>query len=159
MATVDKRELTAEETQEAARLRAAWSAYKSEHKGATQGWLAASAGLGTQGAVGQYLRGIIPLNVRALLAICAQIEVDPREISTRLTRDIDPGSLRPMNQGLHNMLRVLANKVENQSDLRILMQVILDEEPPEIPEHIRESIKSMVQSLRNLIQQSVQTHK
>lgn len=79
-----RRELTAEERGEAERLNAAWLAYKAKHKGATQTWLAAEAGLGTQGAVGQYLLGKIPLNVEALLAICRVIEADPRSISPRL---------------------------------------------------------------------------
>lgn len=79
-----RRELTAEERGEAERLRAAWESYRAAHDGATQTWLAAEAGLGTQGAVSQYLRGVIPLNLQALLAICKVIEADPRAISPRL---------------------------------------------------------------------------
>lgn len=89
MATVEKRQLTAEEEREAARLMAAWHEYKTANVGATQAWLGAASGLGSQGAVGQYLRGIIPLNVKALLAICRQIGIDPKIISPRLTKDID----------------------------------------------------------------------
>lgn len=83
-----RRELTREETQDAERLNSAWNAYKANHKGATQTWLAAEAGLGTQGAVGQYLRGKIPLNTDALIAICKVIEVDPAGISPRLTKPL-----------------------------------------------------------------------
>ena len=79
-----RRELTAEEQNEADRLKAAWSSYRAAHEGATQTWLAAESGLGTQGAVSQYLRGIIPLNLQALLALCRVLEVDPRVISPRL---------------------------------------------------------------------------
>lgn len=79
-----RRELTAEERADADRLRAAWDSYRAQHDGATQTWLAAEAGLGTQGAVGQYLRGVIPLNLPALLAISKVIEADPRGISPRL---------------------------------------------------------------------------
>lgn len=83
-----RRELTAEEKGEAAALNAAWLFYKSENKGANQTWLAAEAGLGTQGAVGQYLRAVIPLNLEALLAICKVIEADPLKISPRLTANL-----------------------------------------------------------------------
>jgi hypothetical protein len=88
MATVEKRPLTPEETLEAERLRAAWEKYKNKNDGATQTWLASASGLGSQGAVGQYLRGIIPLNLKALTAICKQIEVDPRSISPRLMENL-----------------------------------------------------------------------
>lgn len=67
---------------------AAWERYKAEHKGATQTWLGAETGLGTQGAVGQYLRAVIALNVEALIAICRVIGVDPHVISPRLTEKI-----------------------------------------------------------------------
>lgn len=60
---------------------------------------------------------------------------------------------------MEGMLKSLAIKVANEDDLRILMQVILEQDPPEIPEHIRESVKSMVQTLRNLIQQSSNKNK
>lgn len=79
-----RRELTQEEQAEAERLKSAWESYRARNEGATQTWLAAEAGLGTQGAVSQYLRGVIPLNLPALLAICRVIEASPRAISPRL---------------------------------------------------------------------------
>ncbi|MBR8151036.1 hypothetical protein [Burkholderia vietnamiensis] len=88
MATVEKRALTEEEMADRDRLVAAWNRFKSSHPGASQAWLAQATELGTQGLISQYLRGIIPLNVRALLAICAQIGVDPSEISPKLAKDI-----------------------------------------------------------------------
>jgi hypothetical protein len=88
MATVDKRPLSAEELIERDRLVAAWEKFKSEHPGVSQVWLAKATGLGTQGLISQYFRGVIPLNLRALLAICAQIEADPSQISPRLAKDI-----------------------------------------------------------------------
>lgn len=89
-----RRELTAEEKGEAESLAAAWSRYRAENKGATQAWLAAESGLGTQGAVSQYLRGVIPLNVEALVAVCRVIQVDPKSISPRLMKMVEtPGSL------------------------------------------------------------------
>lgn len=83
-----RRELTSEEKDEAQRLNAAWLDFKAKNAGATQTWLAAEAGLGTQGAVGQYLRGVIPLNLQALLAICRVIGKEPREISPRLFKNL-----------------------------------------------------------------------
>ncbi|HDR9036088.1 TPA: hypothetical protein QDB07_003596 [Burkholderia vietnamiensis] len=88
MATVEKRPLTEEEIAERDRLVVAWNRYKATHPGASQIWLAEATGLGTQGLISQYLRGIIPLNVRALLAICAQIGANPADISPRLAKDI-----------------------------------------------------------------------
>ncbi|WP_157379265.1 hypothetical protein [Burkholderia ubonensis] len=90
MATVEKRPLTAEELADRDRLVAAWKRFKVGHPGASQIWLAEVTGLGTQGLISQYLRGVIPLNVRALLAICAQIGADPNEISPRLAKDVPP---------------------------------------------------------------------
>lgn len=79
-----RRELTTEERQEAERLSSAWETFKAENRGSSQAWLAAESGLGTQGAVHQYLRGIIPLNLTALLAICRVIGTEPKQISPRL---------------------------------------------------------------------------
>lgn len=88
MATVQKRPLTDDEKADAARLNAAWQAYKltckEKGKSPSQDWLGSITGLGGQSAVGQYLRGIIPLNLRALVAICAAIGARPEEISPRL---------------------------------------------------------------------------
>ncbi|KVP90012.1 hypothetical protein [Burkholderia ubonensis] len=88
MATVEKRPLTEDELADRDRLVEAWRRYKSAHPGASQIWLAEATGLGTQGLISQYFRGVIPLNVKALLAICAQIGADPVEISPRLARDL-----------------------------------------------------------------------
>lgn len=79
-----RRELTPEEVADAKRLKAAWLAYKDANPGANQTWLAAESGLGTQGAVGQYLRGKIPLNMPALLAMCRVMQLNPSDISPRL---------------------------------------------------------------------------
>jgi hypothetical protein len=80
-----KRELTPIEQEEARRLGEAWSSFKQNNPHATQTWLAAESGLGTQGAVGQYLRGVIPLNLDALIRICGVLGVDPRAVSPRLS--------------------------------------------------------------------------
>jgi phage repressor protein C with HTH and peptisase S24 domain len=85
-----RRVLTPEEQQEADRLSRAWLEYKATHKGVTQEWLGAETKLGTQGAVGQYLRGVIPLNIEALVAFARVLEVLPEEISPRLTNIFMP---------------------------------------------------------------------
>lgn len=84
-----RRALTTEELGEAERLSQIWLDFKASHKGVTQEWLGAETKLGTQGAVGQYLRGVIPLNLEALMAFARVLEVDPAHISQRLTRKIN----------------------------------------------------------------------
>lgn len=88
MSTVLKRKLSDEEIADAKRLAMAWDSYKKNNPGATQLWLARVTGLGTQGLVSQYLRGIIPLNHKALLAICDVIGVNPATISPTLSRTL-----------------------------------------------------------------------
>ncbi|MFS2113317.1 helix-turn-helix transcriptional regulator [Herbaspirillum frisingense] len=85
----NRRALTPEEELEAGRLRTAWTLYKASNPGATQTWFAAESGLGTQGVVSQYMRGIIPLNLPALLALCKVIGADPKVISPRLTAALE----------------------------------------------------------------------
>jgi len=88
-----RRELTPEEKAEALRLSAAWEAYKRDNKGASQGWLGRVSGIGSQSAVGQYLRGILPLNLKVLFAICKHINASPQKISPRLATSItEPAS-------------------------------------------------------------------
>ena len=91
-----RRELTEEEKGEAERLKQAWEEYRLAHKGTTQTWLGAETGLGTQGAVSQYMRGVIPLNIEALSAFCRVLKLDPHAISPRLMKIVqilpaDPG--------------------------------------------------------------------
>lgn len=88
MPSMKRRELTTEEKAEAQRLYAAWESFKGRNKGSTQVWLGAESKLGTQGAVGQYLRGVIPLNIVALVAMCRVIGADPHVISPRLTETV-----------------------------------------------------------------------
>jgi len=86
--TVPKRELTPTEKAAAERLKAAWDSYRSQNKGATQAWLGSETKLGNQSLMGQYLGGVIPLNHKALLAICKAISVDPTTISAELTETL-----------------------------------------------------------------------
>jgi SOS-response transcriptional repressor LexA len=96
MATVLKRKLTDEEIADAERLAMVWDSYKKNNPGTTQHWLAYVTGLGTQGSINQYLRGTIPLNHKALLAICDVIGVDPATISPTLSRTIPRIVQEPM---------------------------------------------------------------
>lgn len=89
-----RRELTDEERAEAQRLSDAWDAFKVNNRGSSQAWLAAESGLGTQGAVFQYLRGVIPLNLTALLSICRVLGLSPKQISPRLAGMLNVVQLR-----------------------------------------------------------------
>ncbi|WP_240202641.1 hypothetical protein [Burkholderia sp. LMG 13014] len=137
MATVEKRELTVEELADRDRLVAAWNRYKSEHRGASQIWLAESTGLGTQGLISQYLRGIIPLNVKALLAICAQIGAAPTDISPRLARDLpqierstSPDSASPAAQTLINAILKADKAGEPAQTFMLMLRMLPDPDEP-----------------------------
>ncbi|MBJ9895252.1 LexA family transcriptional regulator [Burkholderia cenocepacia] len=93
--TTKRRELTANELQDVARLKAAWLAYKDRNDGATQEWLGRETGIGSQGAVGQYLRGVIPLNLPALLSFARVLGVKPSDISPTLASLVQAGSDSP----------------------------------------------------------------
>lgn len=82
--TTKRRDLTASEKDDVSRLKAAWLGYKDVNEGATQEWLGRETGIGSQGAVGQYLRGVIPLNLPALLSFCRVLGVTPESISPTL---------------------------------------------------------------------------
>lgn len=87
-----KRPLSPDQLADAERLKAAWSDYQESRRvmgeRPTQEWLASVTGLGTQGVVWQYLHGRIPLNLKALLAICSAIGARPSEISPSLTKEL-----------------------------------------------------------------------
>ncbi|HDR9834484.1 hypothetical protein SB379_19830 [Burkholderia multivorans] len=119
MATVEKRPLTDEERAEAARLRTAWAQYKDEHPGATQQWLGAASELGSQGLIGQYLRGIIPLNLKALISICAQIGAKAEEISPRLMKpftDFNQARTEPETYAASEKLTAAVSEYEGETN-------------------------------------------
>lgn len=87
--TSKRRELTQRENEDAARLRNAWEAYKARNEG-TQEWLGRETGIGSQGVIGQYLRGVIPLNLNALLNFCRVLDVPPETISPTLAALMPP---------------------------------------------------------------------
>ncbi|WP_186031890.1 LexA family transcriptional regulator [Burkholderia gladioli] len=83
--TPKRRELTRAEKEDAERLKAAWLAYKERNEGANQDWLGRETGIGSQSVIGQYLRGVIPLNLPALLSFCRVLGVEPEQISPGLS--------------------------------------------------------------------------
>lgn len=103
MAGMSRRQLTPEEQEEARRLNLLWNDYRQANPGSTQSWLALAAGLGTQGAVSQYLRGAIPLNLHALVSICRVIDGDPYYVSSRLMNSLHGVAPRPVMAGAHEM--------------------------------------------------------
>lgn len=88
MVTVKKRELTQSEQRACARLREAWRAYQDSHPGATQHWLANETKLGGQSLIGQYLRGFIPLNLKAVTSICSVIGCQPEIIYPEICQNL-----------------------------------------------------------------------
>lgn len=84
---VKRHQPTAEEKAEAARLRAAWEAYKDEHPGASQEWLGRTAGIGGQSAVSQYLRGDLALNFANLVKFASVLKFELSDISPRLVAE------------------------------------------------------------------------
>jgi hypothetical protein len=85
--TINRHALTAEEKAEAARLKAAWEAFKAATPGASQEWLGRETGIGGQSAVSQYLRGDLALNFANLIKLCNVMRVDPSAISARLVKE------------------------------------------------------------------------
>lgn len=77
-----RRALTPTQQGETTRLRKAWKEYKSRNPHTSQEAVAGRIGW-TQGALSHYITGNVPVNLEALLAICAELEVDVAEISPR----------------------------------------------------------------------------
>lgn len=76
--------LTHEQLADASRLRAAHESAKQKNPSLTQEALAFACGWKTQGAVSQYMRGDIPLNLKALLKFCSALDVAPESVSPSL---------------------------------------------------------------------------
>lgn len=111
--------MTPEEEMEAGRLRTAWTLYKAANPGATQTWFAAESGIGTQGVVSQYMRGIIPLNLPALLALCKVIGADPKKISPRLTAALEGVTMDEHGETPTKRVRVVSDQ-DGANDSRFL---------------------------------------
>ena len=80
--TRERRALTAEERAEAAALHRLFS----QRWEGTQVGFGDTYGIGTQGAVSQYLRGYVPLNLEAALKFAVGLEVDVADFSPRLAK-------------------------------------------------------------------------
>jgi phage repressor protein C with HTH and peptisase S24 domain len=87
-----RRALTAQEAQDAARLRAIFKARQDEAKQSgkrlTQEDVAVACGWSGQSAFGQYYRGVIPLNTDALLALAKVLRFAPEEVSPSLAETL-----------------------------------------------------------------------
>lgn len=79
MAKTKRRELNASERLAQQNLRRIWDAKKGE-LGLTQESAAEKMGFSTQGAVGHYLNGHIPLNTDAVIKFSRLLKVKPTEI-------------------------------------------------------------------------------
>lgn len=82
-----RRPLTPAERAAAQRLSEEWAKFRDRER-ATQEWLGRETGLGSQTVVSQYLRGHIPLNLKAILAFCRVLGVSPDTISPELTQEL-----------------------------------------------------------------------
>jgi transcriptional regulator with XRE-family HTH domain len=82
---VPAKPLTAEQHDDARRLKAALARAKSEF-GLTQAELAARCGWDSQSSVSQYANGKIPLNVEALGLMCLHLRVSMSDISPTLSK-------------------------------------------------------------------------
>lgn len=88
-----RRKLTPEEEADAHRLQKEWARKKKD--GMTQEAVSAMCGWESQSAFSQYLNGVIPLNLEAVLRIARAIEVVPSDISPRLSELLPTSSLSP----------------------------------------------------------------
>ena len=79
-----RRPLTSEEKEDAARLKRIWETYKAHNPEATQEWLAEQCGW-TQGAVQQYLQGRIPLNAIAAMKFAEALNVPLNQVNPRFS--------------------------------------------------------------------------
>lgn len=78
-----KRETTPEEKLNAQRLKSIWTSKKSE-LGMTQDKLGEKLGM-SQSAITQYLNGVIPLNLEAIMGFCSALHCLPSDIDPELT--------------------------------------------------------------------------
>jgi phage repressor protein C with HTH and peptisase S24 domain len=91
--------LTAEQLEDARRLRAKWEAFQAADDRFTQEWLADQCGWKTQGAVSQYLSGAIPLNLPALLKLSEVLGFAPADVSPKLAGLLPKGESREAGSG------------------------------------------------------------
>ncbi|MFX5660712.1 helix-turn-helix transcriptional regulator, partial [Acinetobacter baumannii] len=76
--------ISAEQLEDAARLRAIFEGRKREDRSWTQERLAQECGWKTQSAAQQYLNGLVPLNLDALIKFSLALDVPVTDISPSL---------------------------------------------------------------------------
>lgn len=132
-----RRPLTAREKIAQQNLRAIWNAKK---KGLelTQERAAHQLGWSSQGTVGQYLLGRVPLNTDALLKFAKLLQVKPTDIDPDFQwGDMVSGQQPPSGQGYTNGFTIT-----------------LDDEAPtllkaELPQHVRDLVRLIIQRARD----------
>jgi transcriptional regulator with XRE-family HTH domain len=80
--------LTQDQLEDAARLKKIFESRKAEDRSLTQESLAALCGWKTQSAVTQYLNGVVPLNLDALIKFSLALNASITEISPTLSQRI-----------------------------------------------------------------------
>lgn len=78
------KKLTEEQLQDAARLKKIFEERKASDRSVTQESIAAACGWKTQSAAQQYLNGMVPLNLDALIKFSLALDVPVTEISPTL---------------------------------------------------------------------------
>jgi transcriptional regulator with XRE-family HTH domain len=96
--------LTKEQLEDAARLRAIFEERKTADRSLTQETLAAACGWKTQSAAQQYLNGMVPLNLDALIKFSLALDVPVTDISPTLGAKIMSVRVRhsPIAGGISN---------------------------------------------------------
>lgn len=89
MAANKKKPVTPDQKREAEKLKAIWKEHKARHSHCTQTYLADRFAM-TQGAVYQYLAGIIPLNLEIALKFASEFGVNVNEFSPSLAAEWGP---------------------------------------------------------------------
>ncbi len=143
-----RRHLTIEEKADAARLQAIWLRQQ-RILGLTQEQVAAECGWTTQGAFNQYLRGRIPLNVRAVLRLAKALQVDAADISPRLAADL-PHAPRTVREESARYLSGIAKKQESEENRQraIWLQLYEDLQREDMADAGLRLIKHLASELR-----------
>ncbi len=135
--------LSQAQKEDAARLLAAWEAFKKATPGASQEKFAAECGWKTQGSFNQYLHGKIPLNLPALLKMSRVLQVDAASISPTLAAQL------PTAQPLPPPLA--ARLATADETTRKLVEIALLEEGDAALQQLSPSIVAMVRMVKTAI--------
>lgn len=155
-----RRPLTTEEQADADRLHALV-----RNDGRSQMTVALACGWTTQGAVSQYIRGVIPLNLTAATKFARALNVDLHAISPRLaaaakaaaaTTGTGPKYEDGSGGGegaadADELLAELSRRMQLEPDLRPLIELLLDQRSTEIPDSIRPSLSNLIRAVRGTL--------